>query len=50
MTPAERALLRDCATALDVVWALDIGRRNTRYIAALQQRIREALEKKGKRK
>ena len=47
MTPAERALLRDLSVALGR-YAIVGG--TLAYIAALQQRIREALAKKGKRK
>ena len=54
MTPAERALLKDCATALEnwtstCVPSKRIAGDTLSYIAALQQRIREALAKKGKR-
>ena len=60
VTPTERALLRDCAVALrgggatsldaELIAVIEANGGPFRYIAALQQRIREALEKKGKRK
>ena len=52
MTPAQRALLRDCATALDRIvagFSSTAARGLLAYIAALQQRIKKALAKKGKR-
>ena len=55
MTPAERALLRDLSTALGdwiiIVKPMAGNSYTIHYIAALQKRIREALQKeKGKRK
>ena len=51
MTPAQRALLRDCATALeDVLHIYPAGSAIFKYYEALQQRIRAELAKKGKRK
>ena len=50
MNAKERALLRACAGALNEVTLCFPPRITPAEIAALQQRIREALAKKGKRK
>ena len=50
MTPTERDLLLDLSMALEAFALCLPPRISPAKVAALQQRIREALAKKGKRK